>query len=705
MNINWREAPLVRLVLFFSLGIGAAIYTDTAPSWWLPVFLLALLCGLVVSTSTRIDYKFRWIFGVMLSVWLFGFGFLRTCIYKETNKATHYTHFLDTTAQQVVGIVADAPRFRNKTMLLLSIESIGYPTKMQAADGQLLAYLVADSASAAIKYGDRVIMQAAILPHLPNGNPEAFDFGRYLRLQNIHYTCFVDSSAWEVVGHDLGNPIKAVSLRYRDHFLALLEKHLPNRDVFGVGSALLLGFKDGLSDEVQQSYVETGSMHILAVSGMHVGLIYGGIVWLFKAFGLRGRKWKYWEVAISLIAAWSFALITGMGASILRAAVMFTFLAVGRAAKRYINIYNILAASAFSILLYNPYLLADVGFQLSYLAVVGIVMFQKKLYLLINIDNWLGDKAWELTAVGIAAQISTLPISLLYFHQFPNYFWLSGLLAIPASSVGVYAGVLLFISDAIWQPLAVFFGWITYGCVWIMNAAIKFVQQLPAALIQGIWIEWPSVLLLYGAIYCLFRQMSRQEVRNVKWAIAALGFTALVLSLNVWHYYQTSQQQHITIYQTKKAPIIDCFDGNTVLSISDNNYTDKQLRNITQNHRWANGMRVQDTVSLHGVYNKGNCSFSGNVLVFGGVTIGIIGDSLAPSLPDKPFDYLVLSGKLPLTMSEITAQWPSKQVLIDNSCPRWLAKKWAEDCAQLKVLCHDIKNEGAYVIHLPLNKN
>ena len=226
---------------------------------------------------------------------------------------------------------------------------------------------------------DLVLVESSIREVEPPKNPDAFDFKNYLHHQNIHYQSFVQQDGIKILAQKRGNYILGIIADWQTTLIAILKEHLPTEREFAVGSALILGYRDAVTDEVRDAYVQTGSMHILAVSGMHILLIFNAFDWFLSFYKNGSRRWQWTKAGISIVLIWVFTLLTGAGASVLRAAVMSTFLAFGKGWGRKVSVYNVLAASAFVLLLWNPFWLFDVGFQLSYLAVIGIVYFQPKI--------------------------------------------------------------------------------------------------------------------------------------------------------------------------------------------------------------------------------------------------------------------------------------------------------------------------------------
>ncbi|NJO90405.1 MAG: ComEC/Rec2 family competence protein, partial [Chloroflexia bacterium] len=238
----------------------------------------------------------------------------------------------------------------------------------------------------------------------------------------------------------------------RSSILSVYQSSGIQGDEFAILAALTLGVKDYLSDEIVEAYSDSGAMHVLAVSGLHVGILMAMLNMIFSFFWKR-KKLLVLKSIIILVFLWLFALITGLAPSVTRSALMFSFFILSKNSGKRPSSYNSLAAAAFIILLFNPNALFHVGFQLSFLAVISILLFQQKLYRTIDIKNKYLDYFWQLTTVSLAAQIGTTPISIFYFHQFPIYALLTNIIVIPAAAIILNAVILLLIAN-FYAPLA-----------------------------------------------------------------------------------------------------------------------------------------------------------------------------------------------------------------------------------------------------------
>jgi competence protein ComEC len=251
-------------------------------------------------------------------------------------------------------------------------------------------------------------------------------------------------------------------------------------DEFAVLAALTVGYTDALQPDLRASYSATGAMHILSVSGLHVGIVYVVIAFLLGFLDKSVRK-KILKAVLIVSFLWIYAFITGLSPSVVRSTLMFTFVAVGAALERKTHIYNTVFMSAFFMLLVNPDFLFDVGFQLSYAAVLSIVFFQRPFSNLLPVNNKLLRWLRDLLTVSVAAQLGTMPFTLYYFHQFPNYFLLTNLVAIPLSTIVIYLAMLLLLVSFV-PYLSVGVAFLLKGSLWLLNYLIVWIENLPHAL-------------------------------------------------------------------------------------------------------------------------------------------------------------------------------------------------------------------------------
>ena len=322
-------------------------------------------------------------------------------------------------------------------------------------DGKIIIYFKKDGFGQQLKPGTQIIFNKTLQEIRNTGNPGAFDYKRYMLFNKVTHQVYLTSDDFRLLSERDISWFESFLYSAKTYVLNVFKRFIPGKKERGLAEALLIGYKEDLDKNLLQSYTNTGVVHIIAVSGMHLALIFLVLDSVFKPL-LRHRKTKWLHPILVISILWIFTFITGGAASIVRAAVMFTFVMIGKTLRREASIYNILAASAFCLLLYNPFWLWDVGFQLSYTAVLSIVVFYKPLNNLVYFKNKSLAWLWSLLAVSIAAQILTTPLSVYHFHQFPVYFLLTNLFAVPVSSVILIGELILVLLSPI-KFMAVFF--------------------------------------------------------------------------------------------------------------------------------------------------------------------------------------------------------------------------------------------------------
>ena len=383
---------------------------------------------------------------------------------------------------------------------------------------RLLCYFnAADTMLLGLRHGDLLAMRVVPQQFAPPSNPYQFDFAAYMRQRGIQHSVYVDSAAWRHVGEE-PNKLRLLAIYLRNRLLRVFESAGLPRDELAVVSALTVGYKDLLDDALRRTYSAAGAMHILAVSGLHVGVVYGLLLLLLRL--VPRLDWRV-KLLLSLFFLWFYALITGLSPSVMRATAMFSLVEVGRCLGYRSNSYNTFAAVAFMLLVIDPKNLYNIGFQLSFLAVLSIMMFYPRIRNLLYIKNKPLSWVWDLLSVSVAAQIGTLPITLLNFGQFSNYFLLTNMLATPLASIIIYLSVLLLIV----QPVPMLFagvGKVLELTVWLLNSGLRGIEVLPGSLTQGIYCTPMQALLLVVAIAAIAAYFERQRLSRIAMLLSAL---------------------------------------------------------------------------------------------------------------------------------------------------------------------------------------
>ncbi|HSC39685.1 MAG TPA: ComEC/Rec2 family competence protein, partial [Chitinophagaceae bacterium] len=394
---------------------------------------------------------------------------------------------------------------------IASVEQVGDADTAFAVTGTVVLYFQKDTTAARLGYGHRLLFSKPLQPiRNAGGGPDAFDYRRYMVLQGIYQQVYLRAGEFIVLPGKKQQPFKQWLFTTREKITGILSRYIPGRQEAGLAEALLIGYKDDLDKTLLQSYTNTGVVHIIAISGLHVGLIY----WLLGLLTapLQAKRGRWIQPVVIITGLWLFALLAGGGPSVLRSALMFSCMVIGERFFAGASIYNTLAVSAFILLCIDPYWCWDVGFQLSYTAVLSIVIFMKPIYHLLYFRNKGLDFIWKLNAVTLAAQVLTVPVSIYHFHRFPVYFMITNLVAVPLSTL-IVLGEIILCALAIVPTLAAPAGIALQACIRLMNRFIGHMESMPLALWDGLRINGLQLALLYVVIAgtaCWLLYKSRQ---------------------------------------------------------------------------------------------------------------------------------------------------------------------------------------------------
>jgi len=700
--MTWQQIPYVRFLLPFLLGIVTYLWIGACGHWSihcgaLIVWLIAVV-GLFWVREPSVRLVRFW--GVFLFLALGQLGYLVTYLNDARLSPHHLTHYAEAKNKTYIGTVISTPKLSEKTVRVhLQLKGMQDSGQVeQALSGQLLAYIKLDSLSATLAYGNQLLFRSRIESIKAPLNPAAFDACDYYHPQQIYHQTYIPSEKWSMLAEKEGHPFWYLVYACQQRMVDLLDNYIRGPNEMAVAAALILGAKDQLDHSIRNAYADTGAMHVLAVSGLHVGIIAFLLIFLLDLIGLSKRKSRWGRTIILLSFLWVFALISGASPSVLRACTMFSFVIVGQALDYKINIYNALAASAFFLLCINPYMLQSVGFQLSYLALGGIVFFHPRIYKLLYFENKLADWIWSGLAVSLAAQIATLPIGLYYFHQFPVYFWLSGVVVTAAATAVLSMGLmLLFLA---WIPfLGQAIGWVLEWALWLMNSLIFAIQKLPMAVWEGFWLEywamWAWYLVIGGFTYLLIK-------RQLKWAFVPLGMLLILGGHYSYQKIQQNQQELLVVYNVRKHSVVSVVHGQQAYNFKSPETSQKSLRYAQQNHYWSLGVNQPKEYLLTDTIVRANSHYYlGGKAQVGKQRLFIFGEEQARQTSYNPLemDYVLLQGNPKMKDIRAIGELCIFDTLIfDASSAYWNRKRWKKQCEQWGIDYWDTTTDGALVV-------
>lgn len=649
----------------------------------------------------RWQVKYTWIMGVFASLTLINFGVVLTHGRIERYSPQHFLHTQNIEAYTAQ--IVQEPQEKTKSYRAVAeIEAVRRQGKWERRQGKVLLYLRKETGNfKKLRYGDIYVIKGSPQVVPPPSNPAMFDFREYLAYQQVYHQQFLTPSEVKFLRHSIPNYILYVAIYLRQKCVKTLQNLVVGERESALAVALVLGIKDDVEPEILEAYTVTGLMHILAVSGMHVGLL----VWLpmlwFRRNKSKGKPWqKAFFVWLMIGLLFFYALLTGLSASILRAVVMFSTLLIGQWWNKRGNSYNILAFSAFLLLLYEPFWVLSVGFQLSYLAVLGIFYIQPKMNDWITPNTRIMREIWGITTVTIAAQIATTPIGLFYFHQFPNYFLLSNLLALPLSTIVLY--LVLATLGLGWIPyIGEGLGWCASWGIWFTNQVIFWVQKMPYQLTDGIWFEWWEVLFLYGFIVFVLMTWGLRKTRY--WAMAFMCLF-LFTSSRFYRYTIQSHQKMLVAYHIGKYNNLAIFSGHQAYVIADSTLqTDTKTYNFNiKNHLFRQGILkptyiTKNTEKTPHFLLKQTPKYA--LVYFAGKISLILKQKMNQSelahFEEIDLVYCFLQNKALYSLQD----WQGRvgKFVVCPSNPKYYAQRLKKEADSLKIPIHLIAEQGAFV--------
>lgn len=685
----WKRAPFLRIIVPLLAGIVLQLYLPVHPGLYI-ILIGGCITGVLVFRFLPLQWRFTaaWLPGIFLFISICCCGGLLLHNADLRHSKGFYGHCITDTPLYLLRINEPLQEKSRSFKTIAQVMMVYRQGEWMPVKGYLLLYTGKDSSSQDLCYGDELIVRKRPESVKFNGNPGAFDYQQFLVTQRVYQQLFLRAQDFYRLPHNRGHPVQRLLLQAREYCLSNLKKYIGNGPEAGMAEALLIGYRQDLDQDVVQSYSNTGIVHVIAISGMHLALLYGTLLWLLQ--WLPAHRWINITKAVTiLLVLWGFALLTGASASVLRSAVMFTGITIGRfILYRHSSIYNTLAASATMLLCFNPYLVVDAGFQLSYLAVLGILLFYQPVYQLLQWKRWWADWLWQMSAVSLAAQLITTPVSLFYFHQFPNYFLPANLVAVPLSTVIIYGEVMLLFA-APFGPAAVWLGKALKYLILSMNSCVSWIGELPGAVIRDIHCSLAQTVLLYMLITGLALWLL-VKFRPGLWT--GLLCTWAFLIVRVHWMIDCGLQCSLIVYNVPAYTAIDCIKGNIVQFAGNDSVWQlpvaKQLLNTRANLRVHAGQLP---------------SFQqyGRVLSFQGKRLLIIDSMLPERPPPEKFrtDYILLTCNPAVNISRLRNFYTFNTLIFAASNSSWRIRKWKSECYVLTLRFFSVPDQGAYVIN------
>lgn len=543
----FRKTPLLRIGLPYIAGVAWSGIIPVSPfPGWLVIYIalvtLILLFFIVFRSQRNV------LSGAFLSILFFMSGHFNGTFIRQVQpfpeKGAYVATLLESPVEKTRSVKAEC-----------RIDWLVGEDSVNLQEESVIVYFAKSDRVSLLRPGSRIVSDAPPETIRNSGNPYAFDYRGYMARRGIRRQIYIPDDRWLQMSDRPHPGLRIRAERTRERLISIYRENHLEGDVLEILSALTLGYKKSLDSDTKQVFANTGAMHVLAVSGLHVGIVFLAFNSIFS-FLKRQRSTRVLFLAGALVVLWGYAFITGLSPSVQRAALMFSFAQIGLAMRRPVNIYNTISASAVILLVVDPRLLSDVGFQLSYTAVLGIVYFQPKISAVVSSGNRLLNYILGLLSVSVAAQVGTAALSCYYFRQFPVWFWITNLVVIPAAFVLILLGVCVLIFS--YLPLVS--GFLASIASWIVEAVVQlleWIECLPGSVYDGFTFNQYSLIFSIFAILALILFI---ELRNVRYAMAILLFAGLFVfnaSIIEW---KGNHQSTIIVYDMPE-PVVHVIHG------------------------------------------------------------------------------------------------------------------------------------------------
>lgn len=695
---NKAEMPLILLLLPFLMGLTISIIFPSGGSiLWLYIVFYGLLAGFVVLNIAYRKfniYKVRWTGGVLVNLVLLVGGICCLEARRECNFADHFSkvksHFL------VVRISNEPKTNDNMVRFTAAVEQAQTQSVITPVTGTLMVSVKVDSASKnKFAYGDELLIPSNFTLVEPPLNPAEFNYKAYLAHQNIYQQSFLIAHQAIILKQTQGNFLVANALKLRMRLVEKLRANIKDTDALAVASTIILGYRTDLRKEVQEAYSKTGTMHLLSVSGMHVGLIYLLISFVL-AFLPPQKYGKVIKAALSILAIWCYALITGFSPAVCRASLMLSMFIIGFAFNRHINRLNLLAVSAFILLLYNPFLITDAGFQLSYLAVFGIIILQPIIYKWMNFKSKLAKKVWAVCSVSISAQVILFPVSAFYFHDFPVFFLASNVFIIVPSLIIMYGGILFLALPHI-RVVSAALAWLLEKTIIVMTTTLSAIEHAPLGNINKIWLSLIESILFYGFLICVFYAIVNKNKTALKLSFLFTAIIAISISVKRYHSMNTS---NITFFSLRKNSAVLFRSGARAVLISDLKSSDKTYQYSIQ--PYLDSCKIINLQNIN-LTESSTCNYVAkqqNLIQFGNKKVLIVDKALC----NKKFaeklnlDYIYVTGSPKINLTWLKQNYNFRTLIVDGHNSNNLINNLQAEAIADKVDFRNLKRNNSFII-------
>jgi competence protein ComEC len=672
-----RQIPFLRIAIPFVAGILFCILSgkDHSDPMLLAICLTLSFTLFLIEKQTK---PLKIAFLLISDVFLFLFAASMVFHARIENDKEYYGNLTDTdTLTNIVATVNELPVKKERSVKCeLKVIGILHGNSVLPAKGKLIAYFKNSAASAKLNFDQDILIRTKLQATAPPKNPEEFNYESYLSNKQIKHTCFADSNSFAVLRSPSHiSSIWKYGLQTREIILEKLRVSGMSEEAFAICAALLTGYDDEIGSELMNAFSHSGTLHVLSVSGLHTGLIYLLILFLLDLVD-KNRRFKIARLVLVTLLLWSFALMTGFAAPVLRSVIMFNLMGIGNTFFRTDNRnrINLLLLSAFMLLCYDPFLICDIGFQLSYFAIFGIIFYQPIFESIWSPENFLSKKIWQSITASFAATLTTLPLTLFYFKQFPLWFFICNLVVVPMTFVLLLLTLLVLIN--ITKTVLIIDPLIQFLC-----AFIRLFND-PGTYIDNIEFNFSDSLLMFAVVVFISAAL---YYRSFKFSLYSLVFIVVWQLNGIIGSFAHKKTDLFTVYHIRKEKLCSVKNGGTVQLDSVNaksygQHVRPQLVSFNHPQLKIAGFNQVISSKENIVWLKQNKNW--------------------PKLDRSKISTIVLSDNFKLTPDHLKGLSSLRTIVVDGSNSLRTISRIKEICSKFGINFYNTAESGAFVLNL-----
>jgi competence protein ComEC len=604
----WSKLPLLPVALLFAAGVISARFIPDLDRCVVPGFtFLVILWFLAFRYISAYGIYRRIIMHIILLVFIYFSGcfwFVKQCYLLNANRLPVHM------AIDVQGVIVSAPVTTNYRKFALLVHSFRTTSgTWNYTDCEIMVHMHPDiPAGSLLVEGNEVLLRGNITDITALENPKAFNYREFLYFKKITQQCILRQGSIAVIRNDGYPSVKSWSRKAREYALSHIRFFTGDEEIRAVTESILLGVNSRIPDDVYADFSTTGTIHILAVSGMHVNIFMFVFLWLSARIKNKSRWISLCKVGLLCTLVWFYVFLTGANPSVLRAGLMFTYLIIGNEAGRKPSILNSLGFSALCLMISDPFHVFNLSFQFSFLAVFGILVMEpvlKALYAPAQKGiQWL----WSYLCLSLAAQFFVFPLSVFYFNQFPVYFLIAGIIAVPMGTIILYFGNLLILMGS----MASFFKNAFETVVTFFIDSVTYFARLPGSTSGYIHLEVAEMIGWFIMLLILIMFLLK---RNINYLILLVVLFMLNYAFRRVVYSQIQEKEEMVFYAISSGYQIDYFRGPQLFSLSSSRLSEKNKSFATSGYRKYKGIAheidlspVRKATGKHFLYDEGHLS-------------------------------------------------------------------------------------------------